>query len=120
MDLDVVDVGDGECLRSGAQHHGATHPLRFNYRSARSMIPTSVSLRTETKMGSSAMAVHSPNLLPVPARFNYRSARSTITTSVSLRIESNMGSPAMAVHSPILLPIPARADARERRVGLHH
>ena len=72
MDLDVVDVGDGECLRSGAQHHGSTHPLRFNYRSARSTIPTSVSLRTESKMGSSAMAVHSPNLLPVPARADAR------------------------------------------------
>jgi hypothetical protein len=67
MDLDVVDVGDGECLRSGAKHHGGTHPLRFNYRSARSTIPTSVSLRTESRMGSPAMAVHSPNLLPVPA-----------------------------------------------------
>ena len=22
MDLDVVDVGDGECPRSGAKHHG--------------------------------------------------------------------------------------------------
>ena len=70
MDLDVVVVGDGECPRSGAQHHGLARPLRFNSLSARSRIPTvatSVSLKTESRMGSPAMAVHVPTFLTAPA-----------------------------------------------------
>ena len=67
MDLDVVDVGDGECPRSGAKHHGATRPLRFNSLSARSTVATSVSLKTESRMGSPAMAVHVPTFLTASA-----------------------------------------------------
>ena len=67
MDLDVVDVGDEECPRSGAKHHGATRPLRFNSLSARSTVATSVSLRTESRMSSPATAVHVPTFLTVPA-----------------------------------------------------
>ena len=65
MDLDVVDVGDEECPRSGAKHHGATRPLRFNSLSARSTVATSVSLKTESRMGSPATAVHVPTFLTV-------------------------------------------------------
>ena len=68
MDLDVVVVGDGECPRSGAQHHGLARPLRFNSLSARSTVATSVSLKTESRMGSPATAVHIPTFLTVPAR----------------------------------------------------
>ena len=67
MDLDVVDVGDGECPRYGAQHHVLARPLRFNYLSARSTIATSVSLKTVSRMGSSATAVHVPTFLTVSA-----------------------------------------------------
>ena len=65
VDLDVVDVGDGECPRAGAQHDDVTRPLRCNYRSARSMVATSVSLRTESRMSSPAMPVHFSIFLPV-------------------------------------------------------
>ena len=64
MDLDVVDVGGGECPRYGAQHHVLARPLRFNYLSARSTVATSVSLKTESRMGSPATAVHVPTFLP--------------------------------------------------------
>ena len=58
MDLDVVVVGDGECPRSGAQHHGLARPLRFNSLSARSTVATSVSLKTES---SDRKLPNSPN-----------------------------------------------------------
>ena len=68
MDLDVVDVGDG-VFRAGPEQSitGITRPLRFNCLSARSTIATSVSQRTESRMGSPATAVHVPIFLPVPA-----------------------------------------------------
>ena len=75
MDLDVVVVGDGGCPRSvelsitppGHGNCRSSTRLRINYLSARSTVATSVSLKTESRMGSSATAVHVPTFLTVSA-----------------------------------------------------
>ena len=77
MDLDVVDVGEGECQpvvpqeRSGAPHH-SIHSLRvgLHWGSNCHSGSETVSQETEEGNGSSAKAVHVPFPSTAPANCN--------------------------------------------------